>query len=323
MKKMTKMWLIVAACFVLAGGAGFCFAMAENHWDFSLLGSRNMETVTREVTEEFRDIAIDADTEEIVFRPSEDGTCRVVCYESEKERHTVSVQNGTLSIQRVDTRAWYDHISLFSFASPTITVYLPRAEYGALSIEESTGDITIPQDFRFGSVNLRLSTGDVDCRASASGLMRIRTSTGDIRAEGLSAGEMDLSVSTGRVEALSLACEGSIAVSVSTGRARLMDVTCGSLTSAGNTGDIDLKNVLVKETISISRSTGDVSFDGCDAAELTIETSTGRVSGSLLTPKVFIARSDTGRVSVPETTTGGTCRITTDTGSIKVTVVDE
>ena len=51
-----------------------------------------------------------------------------------------------------------------------------------------------------------------------------------------------------------------------------------------------------------------------------IKTSTGKVVGSLLTEKVFNAKSDTGKVEVPNTTSGGSCTITTDTGKIQVTI---
>ena len=69
------------------------------------------------------------------------------------------------------------------------------------------------------------------------------------------------------------------------------------------------------------RSTGDVEFERCDAAELQIETDTGSVTGSLRSEKVFIAQSDSGRVKVPETASGGICRITTDTGRISIEIV--
>lgn len=322
MKMTSIIWLVIAACLVLIGGVVFCLAMGANHWDFSLLGSDKMSTETFDVSEDFQSISIRSDTEEITFCPSEDGRCRVVCYENEKEKHTVSVENGTLLIERTDTRKWYDHIHLFSFESQTITVYLPQSEYAALSIEESAGAVTIPAGFLFGSADIVLSTGSVDCRASVSGLLRIRTSTGDIHVEGISAGELDLTVSTGRVDVRSVVCEGGVEVAVSTGKANLTDVLCKSVSSVGDTGDITLESVIAAETIAVERSTGDVRFERCDAGELTVETSTGRVSGSLLSEKVFITRTDTGRIEVPETVTGGTCRITTDTGDIRITIAD-
>lgn len=313
MKQTTIIWLVIAAFLVLAIGGAF-FLTKANH---------KMETNTYEVTEAFQSISVFSDTEDIEFCPSDDGKCRVVCFERVKERHTVSARNGTLTVERIDSRKWYDHLSFFSFGSPTITVYLPQAVYASLIIEEDTGDISIPKDFVFDSVDLTLSTGDVDCRASSSGLLRIKTSTGNIDLEDLSAGELDLSVSTGRVDVRSVVCAGDAGITVSTGKTNLTDVSCGSLNSTGNTGDIALINVLAADTISIERSTGDVRFEQCDAGELAVVTDTGDVTGSLLSAKIFIARSDTGRVDVPETTSGGTCRITTDTGDIRIEIINE
>jgi hypothetical protein len=45
------------------------------------------------------------------------------------------------------------------------------------------------------------------------------------------------------------------------------------------------------------------------------------VSGSLLSNKVFTAKTDTGKVSVPNSSNGGKCEITTDTGKIIIEIV--
>ena len=200
------------------------------------------------------------------------------------------------------------------------SVWLPETEYKTLFIDESTGSVTIPAEFQFESIDVTASTGAVDCRASASGAIRIETSTGGIQVRDLTAGSLKATVSTGKVELRSVFCEGAVEVGVTTGKTELTDVTCGSLVSEGSTGAIALKNVVAAGSMNIRRDTGDVRFEGCDAAELDIETDTGDVTGTLLTEKVFIARSDTGRFKVPETTAGGKCKITTDTGDIEISV---
>lgn len=81
-----------------------------------------------------------------------------------------------------------------------------------------------------------------------------------------------------------------------------------------------MNNLIAQGKISVEMDTGDIKFDKCDAAEIDILTSTGNITGSLLTDKVFIARSNTGRINVPETTTGGKCKLTTNTGNIKIHV---
>ena len=159
--------------------------------------------------------------------------------------------------------------------------------------------------------------------ASAVENIKIAASTGDIYAKGISASSLDLTVSTGNVTVSSAACEGDITIGVSTGKAYLTDVACKNLTSTGSSGDISLKNVISTEKISVERSTGDVTLDRSDAAELFIMTSTGDVEGSLLTNKVFITKTDTGRIDVPNSIIGGRCEITTDTGDIKISISED
>ena len=283
--------------------------------------SRNYETNIHDVNEEFNNISIKTDTADIAFVLSDDGTCRVVCYEDAKKSHSVEVQNGTLTVNVVNDKKWYDYIGV-NIDSPKITVYLPESEYSSLVIEESTGDIEISKDFEFKSIDISLSTGDVKCYASSATAIKIVASTGDIYAESISASSLDLTVSTGKVTVSNVTCDADISIGLSTGKAYLTDIVCKNLTSMGSTGDISLKNVIAAEKISIERSTGDVTFEGSDAAELCITTDTGDVEGSLLTDKVFITKTDTGRINVPNSITGGRCEITTDTGDIKITISD-
>lgn len=320
MKPVTKIFLIAAAILILAGALLYVAVMARNDWNFASLGGTEYETNTYPISEAFRGIDIRSDTENISFVPSDDGTCRVEITEKKEEIHSVTVQDGTLRIEQPEHKGWTINIFSFSFNEPKITVYLPKTEYETLFIDESTGSVTVPADFQFKIIDITASTGAVDCRASASGAIRIETSTGSIRVRDLSAGALKLTVSTGRVEVGSVACEGAVEVEVTTGKAELTDLTCGSLVSDGSTGALELKNVVASGSMNIRRSTGDIRLEACDAAELELETDTGDVKGSLRSEKVFITRSDTGRIRVPETTAGGKCKITTDTGNIEIEI---
>ncbi len=319
MKQATKAWLISGGILVFAGILILAGSLMKNHWDFKSLGNVKFETRTEDIDDDFSRIVINSDTEEITFLPSGDGRSHVVFHESEKEEYRASVDSGTLTIEAEDSGKWYDHVSFLSFDSPSITVYLPKREYAALHIEEDTGSITLPADFTFADLYIDASTGDVACSAGAQD-MYIHLSTGDIQVEDTTAGKLDLSVSTGHVTLEHVTCRGDLKLHVSTGKAKLKDVSCQSLNSDGSTGDIELTNVIAAGMIQIERSTGDVELDRCDAGELLIETDTGDVTGSLLSSKVFITQSDTGRIDVPETTTGGKCKITTDTGDIKIKI---
>lgn len=233
--------------------------------------------------------------------------------------HSVSVKDGTLEIKNIDTRKWYEYIG-FNFDTPKITVYIPEGEYGKLSVKASTGDVEIPEVFKFKSVDISVSTDDVKNYAFALEDVKIKTTTGNICIEDASIGLLDLTVSTGKVTVSGVTCEGDIAVGVSTGKTYLSNICCKNFTSSGSTGDISLNNVIATEKLSINRSTGDVKFDSSDAAEIYIETDTGDVTGSLLTDKVFITQTGTGKINVPKTVNGGRCEITTSTGDIKIDI---
>ena len=295
MKTATKIWLIAAAALVVIGAAVCAYAVSADG-----LPAAEYETDTVEVTESFRGVSVRCDTEDIALLPSEDGKCRAVFAVPEQTAHSVTVQDGTLTVGTTDTGKWYEHFTLFPFGSPKLMLYLPQGEYDSLSVTASTADVAIPQDFTFENAEISVSTGDVDFSAAVPGRLCIGTSTGDIRIGHVTAGTLELSVSTGGTT--------------------LTDVRCKELSSRGSTGDLIMQDVTAAGTIKVERSTGDVRLERCDAAALEIATDTGDVTGSLLSEKVFFAQSDTGDVHVPETATGGTCKITTDTGDILITV---
>lgn len=319
MSKTIKIWLIAATLLVTVGLIAFAVIMTINGWNFTKLSTGKYETNTYEINEEFGNISIKTDTADIAFALSDDGKCKVVCYEEEKTKHSVSVADGVLTVNVVDTRKWYDYINI-NFEAAKITVYLPKTEYSSLIIDEKTGGIEIPNDFGFENIDISVSTGDVKCYSPATKVIKIATTTGAINVSEIFAGMLDLSVSTGNVTVAGVTCVGDVKVGVSTGKTYLTDIVCQSVLSSGSTGDIYLKNVIASEKFYIKRSTGDVKLSASDAAEILVETDTGNVEGSLLTDKVFVTKTDTGNINVPSSATGGKCEITTDTGNIKITV---
>ncbi len=317
MSNQTKIWLIIAASLILIGGIVFAGVMSVLNWDFTKLSTNKYETNNHEISESFSAISVKTDTADIVFVPTDASKCSVECYEEKNLKHSVTVKDGTLVIEKIDTRKWYEHISI-GFDTQKIMVYIPQGEYGELIIKSSTGAVEIPKDFTFESIDISVSTGKVKCLASASDEIKIATTTGNIYAENITAKALDLSASTGDVTVSEVTCEGDVKIKVSTGRTRLRNVNCKSIISSGSTGNISLKNVIASEKFSIERSTGYVKFEGSDAAEIYIKTDTGNVKGSLLSEKIFIVNTDTGSVNVPKTLTGGKCEITTDTGDVKI-----
>ena len=358
----------------------------------------SMEEKKTDIINDFDDINICVNTADINFVLTSDDSCKVVAYDRKRIRYDVFAENGTLNVKTVDERRWFERI--FSFGGASLTVYLPNTEYSSLTIGASTGDITVPKDFRLGSLDIELSTGDTQIFASVGDSVKVKGSTGDVTVENISccslevkistgatvvrgvnaSGDIDFECSTGHTELADVVCEnfssvgdtgnisvinltasgntsikrstgdvvidkinvsgdlsvetdtGKITVSdavcidleadVTTGKCNLSGINCRSFNSEGDTGDIEMTSLIANGKISIDRSTGDVSFDRCDATELEVKTDTGSVKGTLLSEKVFIAKSSNGRIEVPETIGGGKCKITTSTGNIKIEITE-
>lgn len=319
MSKTVKIWLFTATALVALGLILFAGVMANYDWDFSKLSTVTYVTNTYETNGEFDKISIKVDTTEIEFVPTEDESCSIVCFEAEKVMHSATVQNDTLIIDTIDTRKWYDHICI-SIGTPKMTVYLPQNEYALLFIETDTGDINIPKDFTFEKIKIDGDTSEVGCFASVSNVLEIELSTGDINVDSITVGQADLTTTTGEITVSNVTAKNDIDVKTDTGKVKLMNVSCADFMAESDTGTITLKNVVATGSFAVESNTGDVRFENSDAAQISVKTSTGDVTGTLLSEKVFITETSTGRISVPKTTSGGKCEITTATGDIKINV---
>ena len=207
---------------------------------------------------------------------------KVVCYEDKKLPFSVCVENETLVISCKDNRKWYDHIG-FNWEENQVTVYLPAGEYGDLQINCTTGDVTVPEGFSFRSANMDLTTGDINWKAGATNTLSAKTTTGAITVE---------------------------------------KVQCDTLNAKTTTGNVTLTDVVTVDAIHVQVSTGDVKLNRADAGQLQIKATTGDVTGTILSEKVFDAKATTGDVTVPQSTTGGICRVTTTTGDIHLKIAE-
>ena len=131
MSKALKIWLIVATALVLVGILIFGSVMTVFNWDFSKLSTSEFETNNHKIGENFNNISVNSDTASITFLPTDDGKCRVVCDEFEKEKHSVRIENGTLKVALNEDKEWYEHIGIYS-NEMQITLYLPKADYQKL-----------------------------------------------------------------------------------------------------------------------------------------------------------------------------------------------
>ena len=316
---MKKGFMIAAAALMGAGLILVWGVLIFSDADFARLDWEKYQTNSYSAQGEFTKIEINLKESDVELIVSDTDCVQAVCMESEKVKHSLSVVNGTLKLSEKDERKWYDHITFFS-KPMSVTLYLPSDKYDSLKIDSRTGNITVPEEVSVSSTDIVTTTGDVRLGASIEGVLKIRTTTGDVRLTGVKAKKIDLKVTTGDIMFDKLECADTVSVNVTTGEFKASDMTCGSFDTTGSTGDVKLSDTVASGSFSIQRSTGDVRFDNSDAADITVKTSTGDVSGTLRTEKIFVTKSSTGSVNVPDTASGGICRITTSTGDIDIRV---
>jgi DUF4097 and DUF4098 domain-containing protein YvlB len=278
---MKKGFIIVAIVLISLGIILSGVALVASEFNLKAFGFEKPISKEINVDEPFRNISIETKTEDIELKPADNAMCRIVYEGSEKRGIKVEVEDNTLKIKNVDDRNWFERLTMWAPKSSVI-VYLPTSIFESVAIVSTTGDINI---------------ANIDAEN-----MALTTSTGDIRLS-------------------SVRLSKDLAVTVTTGDLSVSDMTCRNLNSDGSTGSISLGSVTALERIDLKRSTGDVHFDKCDAADIKVKTSTGDVTGSLLSDKIFVAKSSTGRVSVPDSASGGKCELTTSTGDIKLQVI--
>ncbi len=165
--------------------------------------------------------------------------------------------------------------------SPKVIVYLPAGEYSNLKIETTTGNTTVPADFSFASISINGTTGKIHCSAQATDSINITNTTGEVSINNVTTNTLDVKIST---------------------------------------GDINLTNVITTGKMSLEATTGNIRFDSCDGAEIYASATTGSIQGSLLSSKIFLTSTKTGKVTVPHTTSGGVCDLSTSTGTINITI---
>lgn len=302
MKKAAKGWLIAATVLTVAGLAAIFGAFAAAGFDYSKLATIQYVTNTEEVSADFDNISFTSPLGDLELVYSEEKNCRLVFHEQEKLRFSAEVNGKTLSIRTTDTREWYDYFG-FSFESPKATLYLPKKEYNALMVQAVTGDVTVPKELRFRSVSVDSVTSCLHCEADV-------------------AGSVDVNVTTGNILLANTAPE-SVRLTTTTGCVTLSDVTAKSSVSVETTtGVVSLQNTVAAGSMSIACTTGNIAFDRCDAAQITAATTTGNVTGTLLSGKDFITKVMTGEISVPKASSGGMCSVTTTTGNIQIDVVE-
>lgn len=316
MKSAKRAAILAAVGLIAVGLAAAVGAMAAMKFDFTKLNTQSFVTNTYPVTQAFSRISVDSAGCDVRLLPSEDGSCQIVCSESDKVSYSVAVENDTLTIVQQDERQWYDCIGVY-WGDMALEVYLPQSEFEALSVQAFSGNLTVPEGFVFETAEIQSTSGYVRFSAAVNGTLSVETKSGDLYVGQTAPEQLTMQSASGRITVEAVEAGAALQVKTESGAIRLTDIGCGSAAIETRSGAVRFSDVIANQWIHIESTSGGVALRRCDADSLWIQTRSGEVSGSLLSEKVFLTETSSGDVQVPHSTSGGTCEIITASGDIQ------
>ena len=168
MKKSIKLIVITLFLVLTAGIVLYSFARPYE-----------LETHKYNIKENFEDIKITTDTADIQLVLSDDQSSFVVCEEEMNAKHSVTVTENTLQIKVDDNKKWYEDIGI-NLNVPKITVYLGKSEYGNISLETDTGNVSLNSIIATGKLSIEIDTGNVNFESCDASEVFIETDTGNV-----------------------------------------------------------------------------------------------------------------------------------------------
>lgn len=322
MKTSKKIVIIVAVAMIVGGLAISVSALAMLDFDFTKMNTIAFVTNTYEIDEEISSISVNGAECDVRIIPSEDGHCKVVCQESDKISHSIGVENNKLIIERHDNRKWYEHIGVY-WGDMEVAIYLPQGEYDDLYAKNLSGDIDIPEGFSFESAEVQSTSGNVRFHAAVSGELSAQSTSGEVYIGNSAPTKLTATSTSGNVTVDNVTVRESVTVKAVSGDMKLSGIRCKSVIANTTSGKIDFSDVITTESIRAESVSGDIDLHMCDGADLRFKTSSGDVSGTLLTEKIFLTDTTSGDVDVPRSVSGGECEVTTVSGDIAFDIIGE
>jgi len=291
--------LAIAVACILTGAVLALIAFRMIRFDPQGLRSAFWESRTQTVTESFQLIEIHEHSADLRICPSGDGITRIEYAEHENDRLEAEVRDGVLVVNRTDSRRWFERIGFIWQQEPGTTLYLAEDAFAALEAYTASGDIALTEGFSFDRLYLESASGDFDVRSCTASEVSLKTVSGEIC---LTDAETD-----------------NLTVRSVSGDVSLQTVVCGTLQAGTVSGEITIAADCRAETrAELHTTSGDVAFGGWYGA-LSVQTVSGDVTGTVLSPMRFETSTASGEVRVPASAAEGSlCSVQTVSGDIRI-----
>ena len=209
-----------------------------------------------------------------------------------------------------------------------------------LNVLSASGDILLRSIRVSGDVYLQHVSGFAKIENLTASELTTYASSGDTFLDQVSVKYLDTSAVSGKIQVYGGNFYERSSFETSSGDIEIVDSECAEQRIKAVSGELSLQNItgisLTAETTSGSVGifkasyshsalcntvSGEIQFTGLDAENLEFITSSGDVSGNLLSPRNFITETFSGYVDVPPSDeSAGTCHIRTVSGNISIAI---
>ena len=187
-------------------------------------------------------------------------------------------------------------------------------------LESISGFMQI-ENLKATNVTTHSSSGGAALEKVSSDYLRATSVSGEIRVmDSVFRNTSYFETGSGSVEIVDSDC-GEQNLQTVSGSITLQNVSGSSLNARTGSGAITLLEALYRDSVLCHTTSGETRFVGLDAEMLEFSTTSGDVSGNLLSGKNFITETTSGYVAVPPSDeSAGTCHIRTGSGNISIAI---
>ncbi len=275
MKKPLFITLTILAAFLVVG---IVISLISTGFNFKLAFGREERTLkTWNASDAVVSVKIDTSDDDIVFRPSDDGSFRVEYYEGEKHSYNISCSNGEFVMKP----KMILQLSFFGFGDDyAITVYLPQEALDRLDLDVSSGNIEFALAAQIEEASVNTSSGNITLGDFTAKTLKLGVSSGTVSIRNVEAGSIDADASSGSLT-LEKVTADLLKASLSSGDTTLTDCTIKSYEADASSGKITATGLSL-ETADLRLSSGDVRLGlvAKDPAvyKMILDTSSGDIS---------------------------------------------
>lgn len=325
---MKKLQIAAIIC-IAVGTLLILSVLIANGFDMRQINTEKFDEHTVGIAKPIEVIEVTSSFFDVKILPTEEGEGASVRYTANKNiYHNVSLLDGKLTINSIDSRGWYEKIDL-SFglqeAETVIEIRLPAGAYQQVRITTGSGDVSVEGGGKISLEHCLVESvsGDVKLTGGGTKITAVSTTSGDVAISGV-------------------ACTGGISVITTSGDTQITDCTARTLytvstsgdillerctseadsTCKSNSGDITARDLTGATGIKAETTSGDVEMERIDALWLSLKTTSGDVELALRTSKNFDVESVSGDVDCPSgDSEAGKCFVRTGSGRIKIVVI--